>query len=66
MLRYEYGFSLIPRPLRGKIQELVRDVTANATHNPADAVYQLNVQFFALTKPVVVAKEKEQARSLTA
>lgn len=52
--------------LRGKIQELVRSVTANATHNAADAVYQLNVQFFALTKPVIVTKDKEQARSLTA
>jgi uncharacterized protein (TIGR02147 family) len=51
--------------LRTKIQELVRDVVANASHNPVDAVYQLNVQFFALTRSVAVVKA-EEPRTLTA
>jgi uncharacterized protein (TIGR02147 family) len=52
--------------LRSKIQELVRAVAANASHSPSDAVYQLNVQFFALTKAVEAKKEEVTARSLTA
>jgi uncharacterized protein (TIGR02147 family) len=36
--------------LRTKIQELIRSLGGGETHNPNDAIFQLNIQLFALTK----------------
>lgn len=45
--------------LRKKIQELVASLGGTNSHNPNDAVYQLNIQLFALTKPVEQGKRDE-------
>jgi uncharacterized protein (TIGR02147 family) len=42
--------------LRTKIRELIASLGGTATQN-GDAVYQLNIQLFALTKPIGVARE---------
>src|SRR5271165_2126853 len=39
--------------LRQKIRELISAVASTSQHSPGDAVFQLNIQLFALTKPVV-------------
>lgn len=44
--------------LRSKLHELIMTVTAENTNNPADAVFQLNVQLFALTKAMTPAKKE--------
>ena len=44
--------------LKSKIQELILSVKSSATQSPNDAVYQLNVQLFALTKTMEPAKAK--------
>lgn len=40
--------------LRAKIRELMVSLGATSTHQPGDAVYQINVQLFALTRPETV------------
>ncbi len=53
--------------LRAKVKELIQSLNASNTSNPQDAVFQLNVQFFALTKSLIGAStaEKEE-RELSA
>ncbi len=51
--------------LRTKIRELVDALNAANTRNPADAVFQLNVQFFALTKSGL-QKNEETVGEITA
>ncbi len=44
--------------LRTKIHEwMIQMGATNATHNPGDAVYQLNIQLFALTRATAVTTE---------
>jgi uncharacterized protein (TIGR02147 family) len=43
--------------LRAKLHELIMAVTAENTNSPADAVFQLNIQLFALTKAVAAMKQ---------
>lgn len=38
--------------VRRQIQELLLGIASNQTHNPTDSVYQLNIQFFAMTRPM--------------
>lgn len=49
--------------VRRQIQELLLSVASNQTHNSTDSVYQLNIQFFAMTKQLgltgTVTKQKE-------
>jgi uncharacterized protein (TIGR02147 family) len=49
--------------VRRQIQELLLGIASNQTHNPTDSVYQLNIQFFAMTKPMGIeggtTKQKE-------
>jgi uncharacterized protein (TIGR02147 family) len=45
--------------LRMKIRELMDILNASNTGNPADAVFQLNVQFFALTKSLIGKREEK-------
>jgi uncharacterized protein (TIGR02147 family) len=55
--------------VRRQIQELLLGIASNQSHNPTDSVYQLNVQFFAMTRPMEMGggaamtkqKEGEQA-----
>lgn len=49
--------------LKAKIQELIASVKGSATQNPGDAVYQLNVQLFALTKSVDTGKTKSAEKA---
>ena len=51
--------------LRAKVRELVDALNAANTRNPADAVFQLNVQFFALTKSLIGNKQEEKTGSET-
>lgn len=44
--------------LREKIKELVHSLGATST-NPGDAIFQLNIQLFALTKTPVTARKEE-------
>ncbi len=44
--------------LRMKIRELIETLNSANTSNPADAVFQLNVQFFALTKSLIGKREE--------
>ena len=50
------------KELRTKIQELIASVTAASGTHVGDAVYQLNVQLFALTKPADATATKEVTR----
>jgi uncharacterized protein (TIGR02147 family) len=45
--------------LKQKIAELVRAAAATGTQTPGDAVYQLNIQLFALTKSSPASEKKE-------
>lgn len=45
--------------LREKIRELLKAIGVSHSHNSGDSVYQLNVQLFALTKPISTAKRDE-------
>lgn len=49
--------------VRRQIQELLLGIASNQTHNPTDSVYQLNIQFFAMTRPMELVggttKQKE-------
>ena len=51
--------------VRRQIQELLLGIASNQTHTPSDSVYQLNIQFFAMTKPMEMGgtkhKEGEEA-----
>lgn len=49
--------------LKMKIQELIASVKGSATQNPGDAVYQLNVQLFALTKSMDAGKSKSAEKA---
>jgi uncharacterized protein (TIGR02147 family) len=51
--------------LRAKVRELVDALNAANTRNPADAVFQINVQFFALTKSLIGNKQEEKTGSET-
>lgn len=44
--------------LRQKIQELIQAVSGSSTGLGGEAVYQLNIQLFALTKPIATATQK--------
>lgn len=44
--------------LRAKIKELVNEIGSRHSGNPSDAVYQLNVQLFALTRTAGTREEK--------
>ncbi len=46
--------------LRMKIRELIEMLNASNTSNPDDAVFQLNIQFFALTKALLGKREDEK------
>ena len=48
--------------LKEKLHQIIAAVAGNHSHNPNDAVYQLNIQLFALTKPApkVVAIETQK------
>jgi len=46
--------------VRRQIQELLLGVASNQTHNPTDSVYQLNIQFFAMTKPMELGTTKQK------
>lgn len=45
--------------LREKLHELITSVAGENSENPADAVFQLNIQLFALTKPAVVTRRED-------
>lgn len=48
--------------LRAKIHEwMVQMGATNATHNPGDAVYQLNIQLFALTRVAATTESRTTA-----
>jgi uncharacterized protein (TIGR02147 family) len=48
--------------LKAKIQQLIQSLSSTGTNAPGEAVYQLNVQLFALTKPMgMVEKDKTVA-----
>jgi uncharacterized protein (TIGR02147 family) len=49
--------------LRKKIQELVTSLGGGSSHNPGDAVFQLNIQLFALTKSGEQGKRDETQSS---
>jgi uncharacterized protein (TIGR02147 family) len=51
--------------LRMKIRELIETLNSANTSNPADAVFQLNVQFFALTKSLIGKREEEKGVDTT-
>jgi uncharacterized protein (TIGR02147 family) len=44
--------------LRTKIRQLITELGGTHSGNPGDAVYQLNVQLFALTRQAMVKEEK--------
>ncbi len=46
--------------LRIKVRELIDALNAANTRNPNDAVFQMNVQFFALTKSLIGKREQEE------
>jgi uncharacterized protein (TIGR02147 family) len=53
--------------LRTKVRELIEALNAANTRNPNDAVFQLNVQFFALTKSLLGASvEEKESREISA
>ncbi len=39
------------RELKEKLHQIIAQVAGTHSHNPSDAVYQLNIQLFAMTKP---------------
>jgi len=45
------------KELRVKIHELIQTLSSSSGNNPGEAVYQLNIQLFALTKPIGEAVE---------
>jgi uncharacterized protein (TIGR02147 family) len=50
--------------LRTKVRELIEALNAANTRNPNDAVFQLNVQFFALTKSLLGSSVEEKESKL--
>ncbi len=49
--------------LRRRIKELVTSLGASNSHNPGDAVFQLNIQLFALTKASQPGRREEEKGS---
>lgn len=47
------------KEVRDKIRELIHSM--NSQHGSGEAVYQLNIQFFALTKPMELTAEEKKA-----
>jgi uncharacterized protein (TIGR02147 family) len=46
--------------LKEKIHALITQVAGSGSENPGDAVFQLNIQLFALTKPATNTNDKPQ------